>query len=299
LTDVEAASRRLETSEEASRRLETEEAASCRFLNPYAPIDIYRANLPHWRQDDVTYFVTFRLADSLPAERLHQWREDRDRWMEANPKPWTSEQDREYFERFSRKIEYWLDQGAGRCLLSIREVKELVEHALRYFDGERYRLGEWVIAANHVHLLVTPLMGHELSGIVHSWKSYTAKQILMVQAAPRRLHECAGSASRRVGKNVEPASRRLNSANASPDSAAATGYTVWQKEYYDRIVRSPEELYNIEQYIKRHTECAAAASGWVSEEEDSKRRDAASTGAEFPKALEEWNTVLAPHEPTR
>lgn len=142
--------------EAASRRLETVAEAPSRFLNPYAPIDIHRANLPHWRQDDVTYFVTFRLADSLPAEKLCQWRGDRDRWLHDNPKPWTPEQDREYFERFSRNIEYWLDQGAGSCLLSISEVSELMEQALRYFDGERYRLGEFVIAANHVHMVVTP-----------------------------------------------------------------------------------------------------------------------------------------------
>ena len=28
---------------------------------------VYERNLPHWRQEGGTYFVTFRLADSLPA----------------------------------------------------------------------------------------------------------------------------------------------------------------------------------------------------------------------------------------
>ena len=35
-------------------------------------------NLPHWRQDGVTYFVTFRLADSLPQAKLDEWVRERD-----------------------------------------------------------------------------------------------------------------------------------------------------------------------------------------------------------------------------
>ncbi len=33
-------------------------------------------NLPHWRQGGVVYFVTFRTADSIPADRLNQWKQD-------------------------------------------------------------------------------------------------------------------------------------------------------------------------------------------------------------------------------
>ena len=48
---------------------------------------------------------------------------------------------------------------------------QIVESAPRFFDGQRYHLVDWVVAANHVHVLVSPLGGHELSGILHSWKS--------------------------------------------------------------------------------------------------------------------------------
>ena len=37
------------------------------------PVRIYRTNLPHWRQDGCTYFITFRLADSSPQEILDVW----------------------------------------------------------------------------------------------------------------------------------------------------------------------------------------------------------------------------------
>lgn len=74
-------------------------------------------------------------------------------------------------------MEYWLDQGYGNCVLTRPELKKIVEDALRHFEGTRYKLGEFIVMSNHVHALVTPLGAHELSGILHSWKSYTATEI--------------------------------------------------------------------------------------------------------------------------
>ncbi len=52
-----------------------------------------------------------------------------------------------------------------------------VAAALAHFQATRYLLREWVIMPNHVHAVVTPLAGYELSDILHSWKSYSAHQI--------------------------------------------------------------------------------------------------------------------------
>ena len=48
------------------------------FFNPNMPLDIHERNMPHWQQDGATYFVTFRLADSIPKKRLQQWQQERD-----------------------------------------------------------------------------------------------------------------------------------------------------------------------------------------------------------------------------
>jgi type I restriction enzyme R subunit len=234
--EVEAASRRLFGTEEASRRL-----FGPQFIpfNPHKEVQTTEANLPHWRQDDTTYFVTFRLADSLPKEKLTQWIKDRDAWRLHHPEPITDEEKAEYYETFGKKLEYWLDQGSGSCLLRDPDAHTLVENALKHFDGERYHLGEHVIAGNHVHVLVTPNPGHALSDILHSWKSFTAKELLKLPAA----------------------------------DALTTKPTVWQKESYDHIVRSSAALSRIEEYIRGHNGVPPLAP--LSEED--KRRDAAST----------------------
>ena len=138
------------------------------------PVRIYRRNLPHWRQDGATYFVTFRLNDSLPhyaVEHLRQLRkvllghEDDDAlFLKA---------DREYF----RRMKHYLDQGYGCCSLREAEATDTVKGALSHFDGDRYELGEAAVKPNHVHVLVRPLPPHGLEAILHSWKSYTAMRV--------------------------------------------------------------------------------------------------------------------------
>ncbi len=181
------------------------------FFDPFASVEISRRNLPHWRQGGVTYFVTFRLADSLPQEKLEQLRIEREKWLKTHHEPLSNADKQEYWRLFSKKVEDWLDAGIGSCVLRDPKVAKIVADALQHFDGERYKLGEWVVMPNHVHLLVTPKNGHELTDILHSWKSFTANEI----------NELTGASG-----------------------------AFWQHESYDHIVRSQEELERIEQYIR-------------------------------------------------
>src|SRR5690606_14939287 len=132
------------------------------------------ANLPHWWQEGVIYFVTFRTADSLPQACLQQWLTEKEQWLAAHPEPRDPEAMQEFYQRFPERIEHWLDQGHGACHLKQPDIRKIVEDALRHFDGQRYRLDEFAVAGNHVHVLVTPKDGHDLSDILHSWKSFTA-----------------------------------------------------------------------------------------------------------------------------
>jgi REP element-mobilizing transposase RayT len=129
-----------------------------------------------------------------------------------------------------------LDQGYGACVLEIPEVKLLVERTLRHFDGQRYSLDEFEVMPNHVHALVTPIGQYALSSILHSWKSFSAHQIVKVEAASRRL---AGSSKSRDGSSTSV--RR-----------------IWQKESFDHIVRNPESLEKFRQYIRDNRAAAAA-----------------------------------------
>ncbi len=168
-------------------------------------------NLPHWRQQGNIYFVTFRLADSVPAKKMEEWCIAKNEWLKDHPKSWSKETFFEYYEKFPLQLERYLDRNEGACYLKDPSIKAIVESALLHFDGDRYRLDEFVIMPNHVHLLIAPLGDNLLSEILHSIKSFTANEI-----------------SKALGINGH----------------------IWQKESFDHIIRSPEQLARVRQYIK-------------------------------------------------
>jgi len=186
-----------------------------RFFDPEALTRVRRGKLPHWTQPDVTYFVTFRLADSLPATKVSALREERDVWLRNHPVPLSDADRQEFHQRFTGRFEYWLDQGYGECWLARQELKSIVETALMYFHGDRYRLGESIVMPNHVHVLVTPVESWTLAAILRSWKSYSARQI---------------------------------------NKAANRSGNIWDRERFDHIVRSPGQLAKFENYIRNNAQ---------------------------------------------
>ncbi len=126
-----------------------------RFFDPLTQTRKTGETLPHWQQVHVTYFVTFRLADSLPASMLHEWKHERESWLAAHPEPWSPEMENEYHRLFSHRIDQWLDQGVGECLLADGGNAGIVSNAFAHFDRFRYLIHSWVIMPNHVHLLLS------------------------------------------------------------------------------------------------------------------------------------------------
>ncbi len=184
-----------------------------RFLDEQAPIEKSRRHLPHWQQAGKIYFVTFRLKDSLPGDLLGQWRSEKSSWMIANPTPWTSETEAEFHRKFSTKIDRYLDDGLGSCLLRDPLNAEIVEETFRHFDGNRYTLQAFVVMPNHVHLLVSLNGTAVLEKAVSSWKRYFATRI----------------------------NRQTNDAGE-----------LWQEDYFDRLIRDWDHFANVCRYIRNN-----------------------------------------------
>jgi hypothetical protein len=115
------------------------------YFDPTQPIAELLGNLPHWRQEGVTYFVTFRLADSIPEATLQLWLRERDDWLERHPEPQDKLSRQEYYRLFVERFHKWLDGGHGSCVLAQPPVREIVTGALMHFDMVRYVVREWVV----------------------------------------------------------------------------------------------------------------------------------------------------------
>jgi len=154
-----------------------------------------RYYLPHWDSSHSIQAITFRLADALPLAVT------RDLTSDAR-----SAKDR-------ARLDALLDSGVGECLLSIPEVALIVERALLFFDGQRYRLLAWCVMPNHVHTLIRQEPGFPLGKTVQSWKSFTAKEI---------------------------------------NSSLGRSGHVWHPDYFDRFIRNEEHLSAALTYIEKN-----------------------------------------------
>jgi REP element-mobilizing transposase RayT len=180
-----------------------------------------RGYLPHVKREGASYFVTFRLADSLPKNVLLEFEQKRAEETRSGKDPEEVNRD------FRRKLERYLDGGVGECHLKKPELADLVAQAIRYFENERYLLGEWCVMPNHVHVVLQPLPNFLLSDILKSWKGFTARE----------------------------ANRLL----------ARTGKLFWQPETYDHWIRNEEEKARISHYVRNNPVKAglcATPEGW-------------------------------------
>ena len=203
-----------------------------RGLDPDLPITCYRRRLPQWRQAGATYFVSFRLADSLPKECLDELRHLKREWELKHPVPRTENDWQEYAKLIGRRGEYWLDQLYGSCVLRESGCGEIVEDALRFFDEVRYQLGALVTMPNHVHVVVRPFDAQfTLENVLQSWKGFTSREI-----------------------NKKQGTRGM----------------IWQAESHDRLIRDCEHLLRAIRYIGKNPSKAGIADGtcpmWVRED---------------------------------
>ncbi|HUV67519.1 MAG TPA: DHHA1 domain-containing protein, partial [Sedimentisphaerales bacterium] len=200
------------------------------------------AKLPHWTQPGATYAVTFRLADSLPATVVESWKREREeieQRAKAQNRSLTWHERMELQQLYSTRIDSILNNGQGACYLKDERIARIVQDALQHFHGNHYELIGWAIMPNHVHVVVRPLGRHELPEILHSWKSFTAKQ--------------ANKALERSG-------------------------LFWQEEYYDHLIRDEEDFRHAIEYVISNPERAGLYDWpWVGLQKTTQGQDAPDT----------------------
>ena len=117
-----------------------------------------RGRLPHWERAEGTYFVTFRLVDTLSSEVLESWKSERQDTEAAALRQgpeFSVQERRRLHDLYTERVDSYLDSGAGPCWLRKPEIARVVVEALQFFDGQRYGLHAWSIMPNHVHVVFT------------------------------------------------------------------------------------------------------------------------------------------------
>jgi REP element-mobilizing transposase RayT len=176
-------------------------------------VSYYERNLPHWHPAGVPIFLTWRLYGSLPKHLSRQAAES-----SAG----------ETFGQHFRKMDAVLDRAAdGPLWLKNSVAAECVTLIIERGAGklQHYSLHAFVVMANHVHLLITPL-----------------------RPVGRLTNSLKGTSARECNRIL----RR-------------TGAHFWQDESFDRWVRTTNEFERIRAYIEQNPVTAGlvkAPEGW-------------------------------------
>ena len=185
--------------------------------------------LPHWSAEKAIYHVCFRLADSVPASQRRRWLEERESLaaqLRTAHGALTEADVNDLRGMFSDKVNAYLDQGCGGCLLREAACAKCVADAVSFFDGMRYRLHAWCVMPNHVHVIVEPAGRWALGKIVHGWTCFTAKAL-----------------NRILGRSG----------------------AIWQHEPYDHIIRSVREyVYQVKYVWENPDKAGITAPRWKS-----------------------------------
>jgi putative transposase len=173
--------------------------------------EFYRRRLPHIQIAGATYFITFRLANSLPPEALEKLAAER-QYIHRLPESQKESAHRAWFAKYDD----YLDRALyGNLYLKNEQVADLVSDAIRFRDGKAYDLISYCIMPNHAHLVCTPLEKlaetyYGLTEILHSLKRHTAREA-------NKILQRSGS--------------------------------FWQDESYDHLIREDKELERIVKYV--------------------------------------------------
>jgi putative transposase len=189
----------------------------------------YRRRLPHIQPPESTFFITFRLANSLPKQvviQLMEEREQREKLIKAEKdirkqKVLLEVERQRYFGHFDEYLERVKESPRW---LAETEVAEMVAESIRHLDGKQYGLHAFCIMSNHVHMLIEiKHVNIALYRVLQKLKSYTAIR------ANNILHRHGA---------------------------------FWHHESYDHFVRDENELERILWYILENPVKAGLCESW-------------------------------------
>jgi len=213
----------------------------------------YKRNLPHWQPSSAEFFITFRLAGSLPAEVVARIRNEKDillreakeRSSGSLPEQQVAEDkaiagsDRlsdlraEIWRKTFRKYERLLDTAEKDPMwLAEPAIARIVQDAIHYRDRREYDLYAYCIMPNHVHLIF---------------------KLIVQSGVPEKLNEF-------VVTDILKSLKWFTALKANQILQREGAF--WQSESYDRVIRDTQELENCIAYTLENPVKAGLVNRW-------------------------------------
>ena len=199
----------------------------------------FRRYLPHWRPPGVPFFLTYRLAGTLPRKIIDDLERERQQLQELEDGYSEDERNLRIDKKLFAIWDGYLDKFANIAWLADPEIASIVRDNLYYHAEEKYTLWAYVIMPNHVHVLLQP--DADWSRQFGDNENSTTSCQLVKDSNLR--YSSKGPLSTILH------SLRSYTANKANKVLGTTG-TFWRSEVYDHWVRDNAEFQRIIYYIE-------------------------------------------------
>ncbi len=176
----------------------------------------YKTRLPHIHPIGATFFITFRLADSLPKSSV-EWLKNK---IDNSESHMVHDAFMKAFHAYDRELDI---NPKGACHLRKTDIADIIKERLHEYDNRYYDLIAFSIMPNHVHILIDTSVQLPSDYDGEPPKNY--KQVDQIMKLIK-----GGTASK--------ANRILHRQGI-----------FWQRESYDRYIRDSAHLDNVIHYI--------------------------------------------------
>lgn len=218
-------------------------------MNNFEYKQFYERRFPHIQPPDATFFITFRLAGSIPQAVIREYKAKKD-WLENELKRIGRKDNAEQMQSllefrrtWFKRFEDILDKAKDSPLwLGNDAVRQIVADKLLEDNPKKYRLDAFCLMPNHVHIVFKP----NLSEInLHEDKtSQRPKFISQEETLSQIMQSLKGVTARK-------ANLILN----------RTG-SFWEAESYDHFIRDDAEFDRIVKYVLNNPVKAGLVENW-------------------------------------
>ena len=199
----------------------------------------YINRLPHIAPIGAEFFITFRLADSLPVSIVQLLKDE----MDFSIKKLKKEKPKNFKylinqlkHDFSFKYDNYLDHKPyGNCYLENEKIAQLVADRMHKFNGKYYELEAYTIMPNHVHLLIDTSLQVEKEDIDIESNYFQLDKIMQLIKGGS-----AFEANKILGRKG----------------------TFWMKDSHDHYIRNEKDWENTLEYIINNPVEAGLVVDW-------------------------------------
>ncbi|MGK0388657.1 MAG: putative transposase [Maribacter sp.] len=181
-----------------------------------------------------SYFITIRLADSIPVRIVRQLKDDYQYRVSFIERELPQEKDllialerKKYFAKYDHQLDQYIEPNS---ILYHEDAIECLKNALHEKDNVWYHLHTYSILPNHVHILLDNLM--EIDGVHHA----------------KPISEILTYLKKKSSYDIQ--------------RTMAVNRTIWQKENYTHSISTENEWLNIASYVSTNPVKADLVRSW-------------------------------------